>query len=45
MENIEAKEITQSQLLLAVSDGNKNGSSVRYGFILGAGASVSSGIP
>ena len=45
MEKIEAKKITQSQLLLAVSDANEKGSSVRYGFILGAGASVASGIP
>jgi NAD-dependent SIR2 family protein deacetylase len=45
MEDIKAKKIAQAQLLLAVSDANKNGSSVRYGFILGAGASVASGIP
>ncbi|MCF6344981.1 MAG: tetratricopeptide repeat protein [Thiomicrorhabdus sp.] len=38
------KEITQSQLIQAVSDANKKGSCVKYGFILGAGASVNSGI-
>jgi len=30
---------------MAIKDANENGSSVRYGFILGAGASVASGIP
>jgi len=45
MSEIKAKEITQAQLLMAVKDANENGSSVRYGFILGAGASVTSGIP
>lgn len=41
----QAKKITQEQLFLAVKDADKKGSSVRYGFILGAGASVASGIP
>lgn len=45
MSQLKAKKITQAQLLLAVSDADKKGSSVRYGFILGAGASVASGIP
>ena len=39
------KKITQAQLLQAVSDANETGSCVKYGFILGAGASVTSGIP
>ena len=42
---IQAKEITQPQLLQAVSDADEKGSCVKYDFILGAGASVTSGIP
>ena len=45
MSELKAKNITQTQLLQAVYDANKLGSSVRYGFVLGAGASVKSGIP
>jgi hypothetical protein len=40
MSKIEAKKVSQNQLLLAVKDAKRDGSSVRYGFILGAGASV-----
>jgi tetratricopeptide (TPR) repeat protein len=42
---MKAKGIEQAQLLMAVKDANEQGSSVRYGFILGAGASVASNIP
>ena len=42
---MQAQKITQEQLFLAVKDASKKGSSVRYGFILGAGASVASNIP
>ena len=45
MAETKTKQITQEQLFLAVKDADKKGSSVRYGFILGAGASVASGIP
>jgi len=39
------KEITQPQLIQAVSDASKEVSCVKFGFILGAGASVTSNIP
>ena len=39
------KKVTQAQLIQAVSDANEDGSCVKFGFILGAGASVKSKIP
>lgn len=45
MKSIKAKEITQEQLIRAFQASTKTGSSIRYGFILGAGASVKSNIP
>lgn len=39
------KKVTQAQLIQAVSDANEKGSCVKFGFILGAGASVKSNIP
>lgn len=45
MSEIKAKEITQEQLIRMIQASKKDGSSLRYGFILGAGASVNSKIP
>jgi Tfp pilus assembly protein PilF len=45
MSDLKAKKIEQAQLIQAIKDANNEGSSVHYGFILGAGASVTSGIP
>ena len=45
MSELKAQKVTQAQLFQAIFDANQKGSSVRFGFILGAGASVASGIP
>ena len=45
MSNIKAKEITQDQLIRVLQQSKKPNSILRYGFILGAGASVNSKIP
>ena len=42
---IKAKEITQNQLIRSIKATKDKKSSIRHGFILGAGASLSSGIP
>jgi len=45
MSDIKAKEITQDQLIRVLQASKESSSSLRYGFILGAGASVNSKIP
>lgn len=42
---IKAKEISQESLFRLLKDSTQNNSSIHFGFILGAGASVKSGIP
>ena len=44
MSGIKAKEITQKQLIRSLKATKNEKSSIRYGFILGAGTSISSGI-
>jgi len=45
MNDIKAKEITQDQLIRVLKASTNPSSSLRYGFILGAGASINSKIP
>lgn len=42
---IKAREISQESLFRLLKDSTQNNSSIHFGFILGAGASVKSGIP
>ena len=44
MSKFKAKEISQKQLIRGLKASKNSNSSIRYGFILGAGASVKSGI-
>jgi len=45
MRNIKAKEITQQKIIRLLKDSHEKNSSIHFGFILGSGASVKSGIP
>jgi Tfp pilus assembly protein PilF len=45
MSELKARKITQEQLLRLLKDSKESNSSMRYGFILGAGTSVKSKIP
>jgi tetratricopeptide (TPR) repeat protein len=45
MEELNAIKIEETRLLRLIDDANRQTSSVRFGFILGADASISSGIP
>ncbi len=42
--NIKAKEITQQKIIRLLKDSHEKNSSIHFGFILGSGASVQSGI-
>ncbi len=44
MSEIKAKEITQEKLIRLLKDSHEKNSSIHFGFILGSGASVQSGI-
>ncbi|MDC0933311.1 tetratricopeptide repeat protein [Arcobacteraceae bacterium] len=45
MSDLKAKEITQDQLIRVLKASKESSSSLRFGFILGAGASINSKIP